>query len=45
MLLFLLIGMGSGNVFFFEFVLVIGVLGFVIMVCVVKFLMCGEVIE
>ena len=45
MLLFLLIGMGSGNVFFFESALVIGVLGFVTTVCAAKFLMRGEVIE
>lgn len=45
MLLFLLIGMGNGNVFFFEGALVIAVLGFVTTVCAAKFLMRGEVIE
>lgn len=45
MLLFLLIGMGSGNVFFFEGALVIALLGFVTSVCAAKFLMRGEVIE
>lgn len=45
MLLFLLIGMGNGNVFFFEAALVIGVLGFVTTVCTAKFLMRGEVVE
>ena len=45
MLLFLLIGMGNGNVFFFEGALVIAVLGFVTTVSAAKFLMRGEVIE
>lgn len=45
MLLFLLIGMSNGNVFFFEGALVIAVLGFVTTVCAAKFLMRGEVIE
>lgn len=45
MLLFLVIGMGNGNVFFFEGALVIAVLGFVTTVCAAKFLMRGEVIE
>ena len=45
MLLFLVIGMGNGNVFFFEAALVIAVLGFVATVCAAKFLMRGEVIE
>ncbi|HWL59167.1 MAG TPA: K+/H+ antiporter subunit F [Paracoccus sp. (in: a-proteobacteria)] len=45
MLLFLLIGMGSGNVFFFEGALVIAVLGFITTVCAAKFLMRGEVVE
>ncbi|WP_134679357.1 K+/H+ antiporter subunit F [Paracoccus ravus] len=45
MLLFLLIGMGNGNVFFFESALVIAILGFVTTVCAAKFLMRGEVIE
>ena len=45
MLLFLLIGMGNANVFFFEGALVIAVLGFVTTVCAAKFLMRGEVIE
>ena len=45
MLLFLLIGMASGNVFFFEAALVIAVLGFVTTVCAAKFLMRGEVVE
>jgi multicomponent K+:H+ antiporter subunit F len=45
MLLFLLIGMGNGNVFFFEGALVIAVLGFVTTVCAAKFLMRGEVIK
>lgn len=45
MLLFLLIGLGNGNVFFFEGALVIAVLGFVTTVCAAKFLMRGEVIE
>ena len=45
MLLFLVIGMGNGNVFFFEGALVIAVLGFVTTVSAAKFLMRGEVIE
>lgn len=45
MLLCLLIGMGNGNVFFFEGALVIAVLGFVTTVCAAKFLMRGEVVE
>ncbi|MDS9468303.1 K+/H+ antiporter subunit F [Paracoccus sp. MBLB3053] len=45
MLLFLVIGMGNGNVFFFEGALVIAVLGFVTTACAAKFLMRGEVIE
>lgn len=45
MLLFLLIGMSNGNVFFFEGGLVIAVLGFVTTVCAAKFLMRGEVVE
>lgn len=45
MLLFLLIGMGNGNVFFFEGGLVIAVLGFITSVCAAKFLMRGEVVE
>lgn len=45
MLLFLVIGMGNGNVFFFEAALVIAMLGFVATVCAAKFLMRGEVIE
>ncbi|MBD9527968.1 MULTISPECIES: K+/H+ antiporter subunit F [Paracoccus] len=45
MLLFLLIGMGNGNVFFFEGALVIAVLGFITTVCAAKFLMRGEVVE
>lgn len=45
MLLFLVIGMGNGNVFFAEAALVIAVLGFVATVCAAKFLMRGEVIE
>lgn len=45
MLLFLVVGMGNGNVFFFEGALVIAVLGFVTTVCAAKFLMRGEVIE
>lgn len=45
MLLFLVVGMGNGNVFFFEGALVIAVIGFVATVCAAKFLMRGEVIE
>ena len=45
MLLFLLIGMDDGNLFFFEGALVIAVLGFVTTVCAATFLMRGEVIE
>ena len=45
MLLFLVIGMVNGNIFFFESALVIAVLGFVTSVCAAKFLMRGEVIE
>jgi multicomponent K+:H+ antiporter subunit F len=45
MLLFLVIGMVNGNVFFFEAALAIAVLGFVTTVCAAKFLMRGEVIE
>lgn len=45
MLLFLLIGMGNGYVFFFEGALVIAILGFITTVCAAKFLMRGEVIE
>lgn len=45
MLLFLVIGMVNGNIFFFEGALVIAVLGFVTTVCAAKFLMRGEVIE
>ncbi|WP_347266549.1 K+/H+ antiporter subunit F [Paracoccus sp. (in: a-proteobacteria)] len=45
MLLFLVVGMGNGNVFFFEAALVIAMLGFVTTVCAAKFLMRGEVIE
>ena len=45
MLLFLVVGMGNGNLFFFEGALVIAVLGFVTTVCAAKFLMRGEVVE
>ena len=45
MLLFLLVGMENGNVFFFEGALVIAVLGFVTTVSAAKFLMRGEGIE
>ncbi|WP_312527481.1 K+/H+ antiporter subunit F [Paracoccus sp. (in: a-proteobacteria)] len=45
MLLFLVIGMGNGNVFFFEAAAVIAILGFVATVTLAKFLMRGEVIE
>ena len=45
MLLFLVIGIGNGNVFFFEAAAVIAILGFVATLSLAKFLMRGEVIE
>ncbi len=45
MLLFLVIGIGNGNVFFFEASAVIAVVGFGATVSLAKFLMRGEVIE
>lgn len=45
MLLFLVIGMGNGYVFFFEAAAVIAILGFVATLSLAKFLMRGEVIE
>ncbi|KFI31139.1 K+/H+ antiporter subunit F [Haematobacter massiliensis] len=45
MLFLLTVGIRSGNVFFFEAALVIGMLGFVATVALAKFLMRGEVIE
>lgn len=45
MLLFLVTGMRSGSVFFFEAALVIGVTGSVATVALAKFLIRGEVIE
>ena len=45
MLLFLVTGMRSGSLFFFEASLVIGVMGFVSTVALAKFLIRGEVIE
>lgn len=45
MLLFLVIGIGNGNVFFFEAAAVIAILGFVATGSLAKFLMRGEVIE
>ncbi|MDF3605498.1 K+/H+ antiporter subunit F [Paracoccus sp. DMF-8] len=45
MLLFLVIGIGNGNLFFFEAAAVIAVVGFVATLSLAKFLMRGEVIE
>lgn len=45
MLLILVIGIGNGNVFFFEAAAVIAILGFVATSSLAKFLMRGEVIE
>lgn len=45
MLLFLVIGMDNGNVFFFEAAAVIAFVGFVATLSLAKFLMRGEVIE
>lgn len=45
MLLLLVTGMKSGNLFFFEAAFVIAMLGFVATVSLAKFLMRGEVIE
>jgi multicomponent K+:H+ antiporter subunit F len=45
MLLFLVTGMRSGSLFFFEAAMVIGVMGFVSTVALAKFLIRGEVIE
>lgn len=45
MLLFLVIGIGNGNVFFFEAAAVIAIVGFVATVSLAKFLMRGEIIE
>jgi len=45
MLLFLVTGMRTNSMFFFESALVIGVLGFVATVALAKFLLRGEVIE
>lgn len=45
MLLFLVIGMSNGYVFFFEAAFVISVVGFAATVSLAKFLMRGEVIE
>lgn len=45
MLLFLVIGVSNGNVFFFEAAAVIAIVAFVATVSVAKFLMRGEVIE
>ncbi|AGT08664.1 K+/H+ antiporter subunit F [Paracoccus aminophilus] len=45
MLLFLVIGIGNGNLFFFEAAAVIAIVGFVATASLAKFLMRGEVIE
>lgn len=45
LLLFLVTGMRTGSLFFFEAAMVIGVLGFVTTVSMAKFLLRGEVIE
>lgn len=45
MLLFLVTGLRSGSLFFFEAACVIGVTGFVATVALAKFLLRGEVIE
>ncbi|TNC47423.1 K+/H+ antiporter subunit F [Rubellimicrobium rubrum] len=45
MLLFLVTGLRSGSIFFFEAAMVIGFLGFVATVALAKFLIRGEVIE
>ena len=45
MLLFLVIGVDNGNVFFFEAAIVIAIVGFVATVSLAKFLMRGEAIE
>lgn len=45
MLLFLVTGMRTGSLFFFEAAMVIGALGFVTTVAMAKFLLRGEVIE
>ena len=45
MLLFLVVGMRLGSIFFFEAAMVIAVMGFVGTVALAKFLYRGEVIE
>lgn len=45
MLLFLVTGLRTGTVFFFEAALVIAVMGFVATLALAKFLIRGEVIE
>ena len=45
MLFFLVLGIGTGTVFFFEAAIVVAMLGFVSTVALAKFLMRGEVIE
>jgi multicomponent K+:H+ antiporter subunit F len=45
MLLFLVLGIRTGTVFFFEAAIVIAMLGFVATLALAKFLMRGEVIE
>ncbi|WP_210528115.1 K+/H+ antiporter subunit F [Rubellimicrobium arenae] len=45
MLLFIVTGMRSGSLFFFEAAMVIGFMGFVATVGLAKFLIRGEVIE
>jgi multicomponent K+:H+ antiporter subunit F len=45
MLLFLVLGVRTGTVFFYEAAIVIAMLGFVATLALAKFLMRGEVIE
>ncbi|MAL80269.1 MAG: K+/H+ antiporter subunit F [Sneathiella sp.] len=45
MLLFLVVGLRLGSIFFFEAAMVIAVMGFVATVALAKFLYRGEVIE
>lgn len=45
MLMLVTVGIRSGSIIYFEIALIIGLLGFVATVALVKFLMRGEVIE